>query len=100
MAHTATTTGAGWQFTVTGLNQASKYAYTMEVKNASQKSIKTYTGEFVTDGYTDLLPLLYEDNSLPFREGLGVGFVKFIHNGRLLIERNGILYNAHGARVK
>ena len=42
---------------------------------------------------TDLL-------SLPFEEKEGIGSAKFIHNGQLFIRRNGVLFNAHGARVK
>ncbi len=83
----------GWQFTVTGLNQASKYAYTMDVKDAQQQLIKHYQGEFATTGYTDLL-------SVPYNGKDGLGSAKFIHNGQLFIRRNGVLFNAHGARVR
>ena len=96
MAHTANSTGAGWQFTVTGLNQASKYAYTLDALNASQQSIKHYQGEFATDGYTDLETV----NGSQFTNSPVHQFTKYVKDGRLLIERNGILYNAHGARVK
>ena len=97
----AQSTAYGYSFMVSNLDASSTYNYTFTAKDASNNVLTTTTGQFKTGGTaTDLLPLLYEDNSLPFREGLGVGFVKFIHNGHLLIERNGIRYNAHGARVK
>lgn len=38
--------------------------------------------------------------SLPYESKDGIGSVKFIQNGRLLIEHNGVLYDARGASVK
>ena len=86
-------TASGWQFTVTRLTPGSKYAYTVDVINAQQQSIKQYTGEFTTTGgiSTDWNQL----TDSPIHQ-----FTKYVKNGRLLIERNGILYDAHGARVK
>ena len=42
---------------------------------------------------TGIFPVLYNE-----KEGLGSD--KFIHNGQLFILRNGVLFNARGARVK
>ncbi|MBQ0118439.1 MAG: leucine-rich repeat domain-containing protein, partial [Bacteroidales bacterium] len=94
-AHTmpaATMTTNGWQFTVTGLNQASKYAYTMDVTDASQKSIKTYTGEFATDGYTDLEGLTIDNAQCTVQ--------KMIIDNQLFIRRGNELYNAIGQKVR
>ncbi|MCQ2333086.1 MAG: leucine-rich repeat protein [Paludibacteraceae bacterium] len=94
-AHTmpaATMTTNGWQFTVTGLNQASKYAYTMDVTDASQKSIKTYTGEFATDGYTDLEGLTIDNAQCTVK--------KMIIDNQLFIRRGNELYNAMGQKVR
>ena len=41
---------AGFSFTVTGLDRASKYAYTINAK-ASDQILKTYSGFFNTEGY-------------------------------------------------
>ena len=79
-------TASGWQFTVTGLNQACKYGYTLDVLDASQQSIKHYEGEFVTDGYTGLFNVSQSDEKSR----------KVIRDGVLYIRRNGKTYNALG----
>ncbi|MCQ2310500.1 MAG: leucine-rich repeat domain-containing protein, partial [Paludibacteraceae bacterium] len=90
----ATMTANGWQFTVTGLNQGSKYNYTLDVLNAQQQSIKQYTGEFITTG--GIITNLY---SLP-NEGKDAHNSKFIIHNRLLIFRHGNFFNALGDRMK
>ena len=50
-AQSATQTANGMQFTVTGLNGASKYAYHLSVTDESQNEIQAYRGEFATVGY-------------------------------------------------
>ena len=42
---------AGFSFTITGLNSASKYAYVINAKDASNKTIETFSGIFYTEGY-------------------------------------------------
>lgn len=81
----------GWQFTITGLNAASRYNYKLDVTDATQKVIKSYKGEFVTDGYTDLI-------SLPY--GKKDGVTKFFRDGQLYIQRDGKTYNAQGGVVE
>ena len=39
------------QFTVTGLNSASKYGYRLAVTNENQEELVVYSGEFATTGY-------------------------------------------------
>ncbi|MCQ2311500.1 MAG: leucine-rich repeat protein [Paludibacteraceae bacterium] len=82
----------GWQFTVTGLSQASKYGYTLDALNAGQQSIKHYEGEFATDGYTDLEGLTMDNTQGMVR--------KFIRNNQLQILHNGKMYNALGDRMR
>lgn len=84
-------TASGWQFTVTGLNQASKYGYTLDALNASKQSIKHYEGEFATDGYTSLEWVTSDKIQ---------GINKMLLGGHLYILRDGNLYTATGAKVK
>ena len=44
---------AGFSFTITGLETATKYGYTLVAKDAFNNVIETYTGTFVTEGYVD-----------------------------------------------
>ena len=50
----ATTATSGFQFTVTGLDEASHYTYTFDAKDAGGSVVKHYAGEFNTDGSVDL----------------------------------------------
>ena len=84
-------TANGWQFTVTGLNQASKYGYTLDALNAGQQSIKHYEGEFYTDGYTGLERLTIDHAQCTVR--------KFIKDNQLYIFRGKEIYNAAGVEL-
>ncbi|MBQ0141740.1 MAG: leucine-rich repeat domain-containing protein, partial [Prevotellaceae bacterium] len=86
-------TANGWQFTVTGLTPGSKYAYTVDVVNAQQQSIKQYTGEFTTTGgiSTDWNQLT--DSPVD-------RFTKIIKDNHLLIFRGDKMYNAAGVLMK
>ncbi len=53
-AQAAETTVSGYQFTVTGLDEASNYTYNLTVKDATGNVLHTYTGAFATDGATGL----------------------------------------------
>ena len=53
-AKAATSVGAGYQFTVTGLDGASHYTYELTTKDAENQVIASYTGEFSTEGFTAL----------------------------------------------
>ena len=48
----ATTATSGFQFTVTGLDEASHYTYTFDAKDADGGVIQNYAGEFNTGGIT------------------------------------------------
>ena len=45
---------AGFQFTITGLEIATRYTYTMQVKDASSQVIAEYSGTFGTTGATEI----------------------------------------------
>ena len=53
-APAAAPTTSGFQFTVTGLDEASHYTYTFDAKDADGGVIQHYAGEFNTDGYVGL----------------------------------------------
>ena len=50
-APAATLSVAGMSFTVTGLNSASKYSYSLAVVDDNDKELVCYHGEFATNGY-------------------------------------------------
>ena len=91
MLDAAVMTSNGWQFTVTGLDQACKYGYTIDALNASKQSIKHYEGEFATDGYTSLEWVISDKIQ---------GINKMLLDGHLYILRDGNLFTATGAKVK
>lgn len=85
----ATQTINGWQFTVEGFDLASKYAYTIDVQDAGKQIIKSYKGEFVTDGYSTLKDI---HSSQPVS--------KFIRDGQLYIQCDGKTYTTQGTRIE
>ena len=107
-APAATLSVAGMSFTVTGLNSASKYAYSLAVADDNSQELVSYHGEFATTGYQgEITP-----GGEPERPGGEVTSIeqqnhqssiinhKLIKDGQLFIERNGKIYNAQGARVR
>ena len=83
--------GNGYRFTVTGLDEGICYTYNIDVKDAANKTIKSYSGEFITEALTAV------ENTY---SQLPVGNShKTIHNGQLLIVRNGKTYNAQGILI-
>ena len=108
-APAATVSVAGMSFTVTGLSNASKYAYNLSVADDNNQEIVYYQGEFATTGYEgEVVPggepvtpgggTTAIDNVHPSTQS--VGTTKFFRNGQLFIQRGNELFNAQGARVK
>ena len=83
--------GAGFAFTVTGLESGTMYKYSFITKNASGAVIDTKTGAFTTQSPTALEDIM-DDASSSVR--------KVLQNGQLYILRDGKVYNATGAEVK
>ncbi len=81
---------AGFSFTVTGLENNTSYDLTITAKNGSGTTLDQKTTSFTTG--TNAIDQITNDQSQMSN--------KIIHNGQLLIEHNGHLFNAHGARVK
>ena len=84
--------GAGFAFTVTGLESGTMYKYSFITKNASGAVIDTKTGAFTTQSPTALEDIMDDASSTSVR--------KVLQNGRLYILRDGKAYNATGAEVK
>ena len=81
--------GNGYRFTVTNLESGTKYVYNIEVKDASNKTIKSHSGEFTTQS-TTAVDNITTNNA---------NFQKIIRDGQLIIVRDGVEYNAVGQEL-
>ena len=81
----------GYRFTVTGLEEGTQYAYNITTKDAANKTIATYSGEFTTmgDTTTDM------DNI----QSPMTNCQKILRNGQLLILRDGVEYTIMGQEL-
>ena len=81
----------GYRFTVTGLTEATKYAYDITTKDAANQTIATYSGEFTTKGgtTTDM-----DNIQSPISN-----CQKILRNGQLIIVRDDVEYNAVGQKI-
>ena len=82
--------GKGYRFTVTSLESGTKYGYNIEVKDASNKTIKSHSGKFTTQSTTAVEEIEVSDNT---------NVQKTIHDGQLYILKNGKTYNAMGQEM-
>ena len=82
----------GYRFTVTGLSEATQYAYNITTKDAANKTITTYSGEFTTKGgITTAVEDILQNT---------INCQKIIRNGQLLILRDGKTYTIMGQVMK
>lgn len=79
----------GYRFTVTGLESGTKYAYDINVKDAANKTIRSYSGEFATKSVTNVEDIVISDNAVQ----------KLFRDGQLFIIREGKTYNVLGNRL-
>ena len=79
----------GYRFTVTGLDESTKYAYNLDVNDNSGKTIKSYEGVFTTQSTTAVDEIQSTTNNVE----------KIFLDGQLLIIRDGKTYNAQGAAL-
>ena len=79
----------GYRFTVTGLDESTKYAYYLDVKDSTDKTIKSYEGVFTTQSTTAVDEIQSTTNNVE----------KIFLDGQLLIIRDGKTYNAQGAAL-
>jgi hypothetical protein len=87
-AQYAEQTTNGYRFTVTGLEEGTHYTYNIDVKDAASKTIKSHSGEFITDSMTGVDNITNDKN-----------IKKFLNKGYLLIRHNGKTYNVMGVEI-
>ena len=90
MAPAATLTTSGMQFTVTGLNSGTNYAFNLTVKSGSTV-VASYTGTFATTGGVPTSTDVLQSDLAPR---------KFIRDNQVLILRDGKTYTIQGVEVK
>ena len=81
----------GYRFTVTGLEEATDYTYTITTKDASNKTINTHSGKFTTKSITAV------ENT--HSQSPITNSQKLLRNGQLIIIRDGVEYNAMGVEL-
>ena len=79
----------GYRFTVTGLEEGTHYTYNIDVKDAADKTIKSYTGEFTTESMTAVENITTNNANIQ----------KILRNGQLLILRDGVEYTIMGQEL-
>ena len=81
--------GNGYRFTVTSLESGTKYGYNIDVKDASNKTIKSHSGEFTTQSTTAVDNITTNNANIQ----------KIIRDGQFIIVRDGVEYNAMGQEM-
>ena len=81
--------GNGYRFTITSLESGTKYGYNIDVKDASNKTIKSHSGEFTTQSTTAVDNITTNNANIQ----------KIIRDGQFIIVRDGVEYNAVGQEV-
>ena len=81
--------GNGYRFTVTSLESATKYGYNIDVKDASNKTIKSHSGEFTTQSTTAVDNITTNNANIQ----------KIMRDGQFIIVRDGVEYNAMGQEM-
>jgi len=81
--------GNGYRFTVTSLESGTKYGYNINVKDASNKTIKSHSGEFTTQSTTAVDNITTNNANIQ----------KIIRDGQFIIVRDGVEYNAVGQEM-
>ncbi len=92
MAPAAIMTASGLQFTVTGLNSNTQYGYNVTAKDANEQPIATYSGSFTTT--SEGVPTGIGNTAVEQK------ITKILHNGEVLILRDGKTYTIQGVEVK
>jgi hypothetical protein len=91
-AQYAAQAGNGYRFTVTGLEEATHYTYNIDVRDAANQTINSYSGEFTTQSN---VPSSVDNTPAPM-----INCTKTIRDGQLLILRDGKTYNVMGAEIQ
>ena len=83
----------GFQFTIIGLEIATRYTYTMQVKDASSQVIAEYSGTFGTIGATEIPTGINNISTTNVSQ-------KIMSNGQIFILRGNKTYTLQGQEVK
>ena len=94
-APAAVMTANGLQFTVTGLNSATHYNYTLQTKDANDNILASYSGEFTTTGVATAIDNI-DSSSL---QGGDRGRLIY-RNGQIFILRGDKTYTLQGQEVR
>ena len=94
-APSATLTANGMQFTVTGLNSGTHYAFDFKTKDAQDAVLASYTGEFTTTGQTEV-PTDIDQTTNDQLQTTN----KVIRDGRLFILRGDKTYTITGQEIR
>ena len=81
----------GYRFTVTGLEEGTHYTYSIDVRDVTDKTINSHTGEFSTESLTAV------ENT--HSQSPMTNCQKIFRNGQLIILRDGVEYNAVGQEM-
>ena len=81
-----------YRFTVTGLEEHTRYIYSVETKDEADNTINTYTGEFTTQSN---ISTNVSDIQSPI-----IDTFKLLRNGQLIILRDGVEYNVMGQEIQ
>ena len=81
----------GLQFTVTGLNSATHYAFSLTAKDSQETVLASYTGEFTTTGVATDIDQITNDKSQT---------TKIIKDNQLFILRGDKVYTVTGQEVR
>ena len=87
----AVMTNNGMQFTVTGLDSGTSYAFNLTAKDAQDAVIASYSGEFATTGVATAIDQINSEQPI---------INKVIKDGQLFILRGNKTYTITGAEVK
>ena len=93
-AQYATQTANGYCFNFTGLEENSTYTYNITTTDEADNTISTYSGEFTTQRNT---PTDVENTEAQYPTS---DIQKIMHNGQLLILRDGKTYTIMGAEIQ
>ena len=81
--------GNGYRFTGTGLEEGTHYAYNIDVRDAANKTIKSYSGEFTAESMTAVENITTNNANIQ----------KILRDGQLLILRDGVEYTVMGQEL-
>ena len=97
-APAAVMTANGLQFTITGLNSGTNYAFTLQAKDDQEIVLASYTGDFTTTGEAQV-PTAIENTPFPSGEGWGEA-TKVIRDGQIFILRGDKTYTVTGQEIR